>query len=261
MLRNGSHAMDTKEQMMTRRIGSWRFQQMQVTSLSSILLETTLIWKFHKVDDFYYHTQKGRHPWFSNLKFSIKKKKHVTFFFSQIHMKTSLQRKLKPRRKGLPRMNISDSETLHETRRLLVSLLEFCVNILMHKLGALLPATHNYCSYNLGTCWRFVTQKCNTKISQASLTLALDSLLYIAFKKFIFSPFNAQFFSSIYFNAEVYTGNSTVWLNLCGINYLSKKCLSILLVTCQQYYFFFVLIKQQILLLWNVKYHHVNRHS
>lgn len=73
--------MDTKEQMMTRRIGSWRFQQMQVTSLSSILLETTLIWKFHKVDDFYYRTQKGRHPWFSNLKFSILKKKKCNLFF------------------------------------------------------------------------------------------------------------------------------------------------------------------------------------
>lgn len=44
LLRNGSHAMDTKEQMMTQKIGSWRFQQMQVTSLSSILLETNILW-------------------------------------------------------------------------------------------------------------------------------------------------------------------------------------------------------------------------
>lgn len=86
----------------------------------------TLIWKFHEVDDFYYHTQKGRHPFQTSSFELIKKDLYYNHFFFQIHMKINLPRKLKPRRKGLPRMNISDSGTLHETRRLLVSLLKFC---------------------------------------------------------------------------------------------------------------------------------------
>lgn len=76
--------MDTKEQMMTQKIGSWRFQQMQVTSLSSILLETNILWyeSFMKLMvNFYYHTQKGRHPFQTSSFQLIKKDLYYNHFF------------------------------------------------------------------------------------------------------------------------------------------------------------------------------------
>ena len=41
----------------------------------------TLIWKFHEVDDFYYHTQKGRHPFQTSSFQLIKKDLYYNHFF------------------------------------------------------------------------------------------------------------------------------------------------------------------------------------